>query len=756
MIHKTDLTTKTVTLCNRGEIEGDGDALPLISGLSRLGSASDRESIVDQGGEIRFVDAIGAYGVERKLSDLLERYSLQDQDIEIEYAATEIGDLDPSGAFTDLYVGIVSSWRIDSDRKTPLLSIRFKGRTYNNRYLTKKTTAADFSTIATENLFKTIPVVIGDNIKVKPIMTTPVGDSSPEHVYAVTFGTAFPNGGVGAYYVKDYDNIYRQVQSAANVSTAVFENTDSATGSNTLNDGAGGANELCMFVDHDPTTDNFVVTQIGIEVGAAGSTTHQGTFTLRLWEAINNQNDVPPERVLAESVLDVSQFDTLLDATTLFFVVFPLNKAVVLAGTKDYWISLRHDGAGSGASHVTRMGGSALSGAKRFTKTTGGWNAGTTVGGVHARHKFYGCKFTDTATPNPQQVNSEGKGHSVFEVTQASSGYADRDVPDISALDFIVAISGLVDDGSGTITGTPSSRLNTTKEAIALLSREWNGSTWADSGKFDFSAYSDTHTVAETTTHTYYRTPNGATIGEVTFERWLTEICRNTACRPVLQRDGTIGIYYWGATLATSLVLTQENSKIVRVTTLDSSYVVNRVKFGYQRDLGQLNGARVLTEDNSGDYAKTIEWYSGAHATATSLIGDSETLYGKRTAATVNYDWISDQISAELLTRFLLSTYNAPPVYVDIEVPLSEISGIELMNVVEIKHPALPCFFGSSPNTQQPHYNGTEADVLNGFNLTRAKRYRAQIEGITTDFSEDMIPTATLTTRLLLNRKDPT
>lgn len=756
MVHKTELTTKSVIFSPRVEIEDTSEVVwPLLLDISRIGSASDPSRILQTGGEVRIIDAIGSFGVERKFSDLLERYSLVDQELSIEYQTTAAGDYNPS-SFTDVFVGKIQDWSIDVDRPLPVISIRFKPKLFNNRYITKKIDPVLFPNAPTRNYFKTLPVVIGDNIQVRPIQIAADGDGSPEYAYATTFGSVWGNGGVGTFFAKDVEGNYQEVVSASAVGTTVFSDAPTFTTTFTLGDP-----EYAFWLSHDPNTDNYVMTQVDVEFngqGAAG--TYNGNIVLNVYEGTNNDKTIAPGRLVATGNRNTNDLETQIEGASDFDATFTLRASdgapLVMTSNAGYWIGITFLNNGGSSGVQVNLG--TVSGNWVFRKDATGWRRfAETASNYGLRFKFYGCKFTDTGTPGPSLVDNEGKGYSYFEITQ-NAAVPGHPNPDLTKLQLLIAMTGLIDDGSGTVTGTINSRLNTTKEAINLLEREWNGSTWAATGNWDFAAYSDTHSIAESTTSPYYRQPQGATTGDITFEAWLADICENTAARPVLQRNGTIGLYYWGAEQATSKVFTQENSKVTRITELESRYVMNRLIMAYQRKIESVLGfeLRFRVEQTPQDYASVLNWYSTLNAFLTDLIGDSITLYGERPSAKLLFDWISDQTSAELVARYLLTIYNVPPRYVELEVPVSEFLTGELMDVVELKHPTLPTFLGSSPNTKAAQYDGELADITNGYVLTRAQRYRGQIESMTIDFNEDIVPTFGIATRLLLNTQDPT
>lgn len=122
----------------------------------------------------------------------------------------------------------------------------------------------------------------------------------------------------------------------------------------------------------------------------------------------------------------------------------------------------------------------------------------------------------------------------------------------------------------------------------------------------------------------------------------------------------------------------------------------------------------------------------------------------------MTFDWVDTTTQAETLTRYYLINFNEPPIYVQLEVPFSYYSVATPLAVVKIKHPSLPTYFGSSSNTNLPHWSGSSIEPTHGYVLTRAKTYYGQIEGVEVRFDSESVPTLVLTCRLLLNPNDPT
>lgn len=748
--HKETLATKTLSFVNRAEIEDvTSDSWPLLVDISNLGVASDRVSILPQSGSIRLIDSIGSFGVDRKFSDLLERYEIRNQTIEILYDQTTTDNNDPS-SYTTIFKGKVLNWSIVSDQLVPNITIFFNSQILSKRYINKKISPVDFPNAPTESYFKSVPVVLGEDVQVRPLMITAKGSTTPEYVYATTLAAEHGVGGVQTYYARNNLGEYVTVRSASNVNTEVISLTTN-TSAVTIS-----TREACYaFKLVSENTYNYIFSHIDVLFHSSSMLpqVYDGIITLRIYEAgsiiIGGVTYTGPVgSSIVEASRDASDYDTEFESGSSFYIEFSLNRPFVVASDKKYFISLTHSpDAGTNISARIDTGASAETTFQKLNGTQN-WIAGSSS--HRLTFKAYAIKLTDTATGS--NIDSNGLGVAKVALTQHTG--TETLAIDLSKLELVFSIDGLKDDSGGNITGSANSVITRLHHAVELLEQEYNGSSWSASGNWDFDIYSDTHTAA--TSGKFARTISGSTSGDVTFERWLADACKSLAARPVMRKNGKLAIYYWGTEQASIKTLTQENSKVTRVDALDPSYALTVLKLAYNKSILTFKPENLATEDISRDFQAVIEWYFSANALASSIIGSAAGLYGERHNADLYYTWIDSTRSAEALAFYLLSTYNHPPIYVEVTAPLSEMTSAEPMNVIELKHPALPNFDGASSNAKLPDYEGTPVDVTDGYVLTRAKRYRSQIEGMFINFSNDLIPSLVMTTRLLINDKDPT
>lgn len=751
--HKEDLSTSTMSLINRAEISdiSANDTYPILLGVSRLGTSSDREMVLPDSGSFRLLDSIGSLGVDRKFSDLLERYEIIDQPVTVYYKETSITDYDPS-SFDSVFIGKVLDYDCQIDQNLPVIDIRFDSRIFDKRIVTKVINPTDHTTAPIGSIGKALPVVIGENIQVKPVEITASGATSPIYAYATTLNTEHPVGGVQKYYVRDLSNNYTQVLSASDIATAVLSQEAGAAGSEELGSGVTETHPdsyTIAFPLHqiDFSSTPYIITQIDVDCDGYNDPAESLTSGVIVCDiyTVNPFNGAPQYKI-ATSQRDCADFNASIKAAPDFLISFAFDTPVIMHNPTGYFLAFTQtdirDNSGTVINSGIRLRIDTGSTESNWYRIAGG-SAFYATSNIDIECYLYAVKMTDTVTG--AHVGSDGLGDAYYTLSQRTAipGYEN---PDISQLDWIVEIDGLKDDSGGSITGSASAQITTPHHAIELLTQEWSGSAWSASSNWDFTSLASTYSSGYTI--------GGATDGEVALGELIREVCRNSAYKIVLRSNGQLAPYAWGSELTSVTKFTQENSKVLRNLKLDSSYVVNNIKIGYDKQLIYFDSINLASQGIPSDFTASlnIDYNTAGYG----HIAYSDSLYGKRYLDNSLYGFINTSAQATRLAEYYLSNFNQPPVYVELEIPFDYFSDLEVTNVIEIKHPSLPTYFGGSPNTKMSHYDGEEVDPIEGNIMTRAKTYRAQIESYRISFNEDAVPTLFVTCRLLLNSYDPT
>lgn len=741
LINKTDLSEEFVLFTNKAWLDpGDsstfGEWLPLILGGTKIGTGSDREMILPEAGSIRIDNSIGSFGVDRKFSDLFERYEIVDQGIIAYYGTSEIDGLKMETP-TGIYFAKVLDWSHDIDQGQPVIDIRFDSKKIPKRVITKIITPDNFPNAPLSSIGKHLPIVIGQDAQVKPIIITDDTNlHSPEFAYATTLNNEHPVSGISKYYASTQSGNYAEVESAASTESVLYGNAFVTGKSNAAY--PTNTNVAKVFTVTTP----YIATSVYLAVYGSGGSGESVTVEIRADDA--NQNTDPnnaPGTILGKAVYEVEP------NVGEYQLEMPLDRPVVLeTGKTYYFVSYYSNTSGAG---TINMYYDSINTETTYVTTTGGiWRP---ITGSARANKWYwqvkGVVLSDT-TSDITTVGNDGLGASYFTATQKTFSK----MAPINRINFIVSVNGLKDDSSGSITGSANSQITTVHHAIELMAQEWDGNSWEPVvdilAKWDFDEFSSTYSATNTIA--------GTTDGETTFEQWLRQVCRNSATKIVLLNDGSVAPYSWGTTLTSQATFTQENSKIIRFEQLDTSYVLNKATIAYDRQLVYFDSLISASQGISQDYTQILNINSDTSGEYELLIGNSVDIYGARELAEIYFNWINTSASATRIARYYLTNFNTPPQYIEIEVPHADYNTLKIMDVVTVINPSLPNYYGGIPNAKLPHYLGEEVDPLAGFNLCEAQTYRAQIERKTITFNDDMAPTLSFECRLLTNSNDPT
>ncbi len=767
-------TTKTVKLSNRPIIdETDGATVyfPILKAINNIGSQAGDYIPSAVRGTVVLDNSPSSFGYERRFSDLLERYTILGQPVAIYSAHTAIDDTTINAEFALDWTTTGLTWEIRGND----LVLTVAEQSLSNLVLTRQIDATSWPSAPAQSIGKYLPIVFGDSIPVKPTMVTAEADVAPYFAYATNLGSGYGSGvftvggasstgGVASFLAKDHLGIYQTITSPATVSTALFQNTASAGSSGGLSiaDYAWGIGTSA------PGSTCYVLR--GGKVQLAGNSvagTVSGQIQFKLVEAfsatIGSPNDAT---VIAAAVIDKADYAASFNGAGNFYVEFSFSKPAVTRPSVQYFLVMSSGNDTIGAASQVNVRANTTGGTGFWTRshtTTGSsWVLTSSVYAVVA--EFYGVTFNDSALVSTLDVS--GIGFAQFGLDQKSAATGQTN-PDISKLDLMVLVNGLCDDSAGTITGVASARIRSPQHVIKTLDLQPNGTTWSTTGaKIDVTRFTTTlgnvgETSSSSTTKGYPRQIGGYLEGRVTAAEMMREVCRNSGFR-IARYNGSsrpFTMWAWGETQQSVATITDEDSKLINCRQLGAETVINRTILAYNKDLRYSDVVTSAGQGTLRNYASTLT-ADGASATYGNAASNlSISLFGRNELASNTFDLISTNLSnfAAAMVQYYLRVYPFPFVYAELEVPLFKYRTLEIMDVIEIVHPGLPAYYGSSSNARLPYYNGAVTDLLAGQYWKRGKRYRAQIEGRVLNYNIGGFPTMRLNCRLLLNFPiDPT
>jgi hypothetical protein len=348
--------------------------------------------------------------------------------------------------------------------------------------------------------------------------------------------------------------------------------------------------------------------------------------------------------------------------------------------------------------------------------------------------------------------NKEGLSTSFLAVT--GSDYQPEIVKN---LDLIVLLNGIQDNGSGTITGSASSIISQPQHIAKLLSLEWNGSSWTG-GNFDSSTYSATHFSHSNTGANYYRLVGGVTSGTAQRNRLLAAIGQELQVF-FARVNGTndFAMYSLGVSANPVAQITDKDIIDLSVGITDKSGVVNIAKASFYKDLTRPDFIETVSQGGENNYANFLELRYDDGGLGQAISAKSKQLYGENELGKKTYDWISDTISMRNTLKAIMGINQAPPVFVEMDIPLIKFSALKLYDIVTITTPQLPMFEGANTRGYRPIYNTNEQILADTDNETfHGYSYRASIISIKYDLMQRALPIINLRLRLLLNEGDPT
>ena len=510
------------------------------------------------------------------------------------------------------------------------------------------------------------------------------------------------------------------------------------------------------------TEQAYVATQMRFNcygrLGYAGSV--DGKITISIWE-IDPETLFPVTHV-GTAFRFKSDFDANLRTSTPFDIDFLLSKPIVFSPTKSYAVTIEEsktDGEYILHTLAYRDGSSTsyyrLSRGSYSNEKTQTYSPISTIYALAPGISFFCVHFTDSRITN---IDTDGFGMSQITATQ-KGGFTN--LPDLSKIDLVVSVNGITDDAFGTITGSVGAYITGAYHQAKLLTFEYNGSSWI-AGPLDESKFSSTQAQIGTgTTERYYRASSGFSTGRTSADALISQILKNAGAKLALVNSTTsgkyLGLYAWGKSQTSQAVLTDEDCIIEEVQVRGTETIVNKLRANYGRTIINYDPLNINIQKATYYYSGLLDWRPSNNSMASWYSTVSLATFGERLLSNQNWDWISDQTSAEHFAEFLLANFAKPSIYIKLRAPLDKYRTLEIMDVIEILHPDMPAFFGTSADPHVGHYLGAEMDVLKGFPLKRAQRYRAQIEARDINYNFGGVPEIAFTARLLINSpQDPT
>lgn len=717
-------------------------------------------------GSITIDDSMDSWGFGMKFSDYFERYTFVDQSISVAQAVTEPDDGFPEVEYAYIWTGKIASYRRFGGRDQAVtFDVQSLGIT--DRPVTRMIDSTSFPNAPITSYGRHIPLCIGSNVQVQGI---PIDVAATEVDYAlgVTLGTQFPMSSVATLgLVKDFEGNWALTRFTSTPNTAVLESASTTDAAITP---FSDWEYLYRIPEGGFVANAYCITHVtGYWRGQVANTTTDGELIVKIYSLRHDGSTWRPDKVIATGAARKSDYSANINVASDFAVTVALDRPVPVnyirfgiggTGVTACAISASQTGASTSTCRpsVYSLGSSTT----QWSRPTG-YEFGLSGVGVPWRYQLFGMSRTDTLTGTGVDIDGLGYAYTTLGMRSA---VALQVSPDISKLEWIFTVQGLKDDGSGTITGSAGSVIESPYYAMKALLQEWNGSSWVAGSLGTLHSDSLAH-VAQVTSRRYDRLCQGRTEGRTSRLKMLEQICREHGCRIgqyLTSSSANLFVYAWGTTRASVATITDEDAQIVSHQVADSASVVNRVDMNYGRRLATVGTIEAQEENSLNSLSQVLRWTKETGALQASYATVSEALFGKRALETSQFFLISTSstASAEHMAEMFLAENAFPEEKVELEVPYLAYRDRNLCDVVTIVHPELPCHGGSEFDVPDPYYDSGSAatagsgDLLEGHYLKKASAYRAQIEGRLVSWNVGEFPTLRLLARLLTQPKDPT
>lgn len=761
-------STKTVSFINAPalSVPSDGVYWPILNAINDIGTALGNFVPATMNSTFQIINAPGTFGWQRKFSDLLQRYIAIDQPVVIYYTATEAGDLSPT-SWTQAFKGVVKSINENISDRQQILTFNIQSNIIDKLdvgYQIVDNGDVNYITAATN---KTVPIVFGENVEVKPILVNGAEDANATFYYASTFSTDFKVGGINNYYMRDQvqDPDYQEVRMAAATSTNIFSRTI------TPDQGRFKRYAATKLV-YTPGTDNYIITNVLMRF--YGESLFYGSFNsevfVEIWDR-DASTDLPRSKLARAEVPKSEYADSsgwLINPSGYFYITFHLDKPVPLINSDGYYLAYGqgfdseiNGGAGDYVYWAAQTGQSETRLRYIVSSDVEGqstrWQKSTTTTAFKVDYLIRGIAATET-TGVAGDSDSGGWGYSKIALTHTAAAYSGQKRAELRNMDLVLNIDGMKDNGSGSITGSASSIITRADHAIKLLMYEFNGTNWvANTNKYSSTDHYSTFSIAFTSAAQYRRILAGSVTERQTLQQLIERILRNSAARIGLRSNGKLALWAWGSSQTVAAIIPQQDIVITAVRRLGTDFVLNRIKAFYNRIFTQTQVEIQAFQGQFADYSGRLDWTVGTNSLTDLLIGESQDLFGERLLQNGAFEFIQDSTSMENIANYYLSKFAFPAIEVDIDVPLNEYSDLELFDVIEVQHPALSSFYGAWPSVDPYTIGGETWNWKQGQYTTSAQTYRAQIEGRKIKLGFNNAPTLSLTLELLTNYPvDPT
>ena len=755
LLDKLDPATSLQLKISNRDIPGDDDAeyIPLLTGINGLGLEQGDFIPRTSTSTVTFNNKRDGLGVQLRLSDVIDEYTAVNQDFRIFIGAEDLET--GSVTWNLIWKETVSSYLV-SDRNT--LTVRLEGNPVPQKVITYEVSQSVFASAPQQSIGRHVPFVVGSGVQVKPIRTSADTTRSPQFLTATTFGETYPTGSTAAFFVRDAEQDYRSIFSTAGADQYTWPGP--LTGTISMSD----VRYTCP-INYTPGSDGiYIITKVFLSVQSlAPAGTVQGQFNIEIREGLESVF-IAGDKTVARGVAEKTDYQAQFSAPgTNFEIEFSLDRPWIPRTDKQYWLVYS-----SSDNAVPLVPFEAFQIVANVGFNIFRQSAGATIGDSLSSWalqiadnsfvmRFQGASLATISTPLASSRASDGLNVSQLQITQPAPATGQVE-PNLANIDIVLELSGITDDGAGTISGTPGKLLNAADEIAKFVFQNHDGAGVFSLGTFDDTKFSSTH-ANFVVTNPLGRASIGRTSGRTTAQRFLQELFRNARGQLVKFSASIDNVALWGYGLPETVVteIDDMEAKFLRHRTANRSTLINDCIVNHTRLVTDTDFIDNETQGGDRNYSGFVRLRFDDGGTGQAISADSETLFGPAINRNDRFNFIGDATSADNVAEILLRTHDLPWEFVEFTLPLHRwYNRIEPTNVLVLRFPRLPSTGGADTDPFPASFSGSTIVETDQNPRSKHKPYRVQVQDLFFEFPRGDAPRLRVRAKVIQGLNDVT
>jgi hypothetical protein len=737
-----------------GTTLADTAYLPIIKKISAI--KTDCSDLVPKSTpvSIEIDNRPGTFGFDRKFTDELDRSTIIGQNCNIYICSDEPGSF-ANAADLD---GVLVVCKIrDVVCNTKDETVLINAETY--KIVTQPLCAKPYiglPGLTESGSSASLPFIVGFDVYTKLIplnselqaapASSPIGSEVQAYYgYCTGRSIAIPQE-PDDWYIRDFvDNTYKQFTRKTTPSTddSQYDRSIYAFSANLDLD---TNTEYCDYIKMGTETNTYnrVITggsiQLrGVSTYVGGSAAVNGAVTIEIYLKSDKFAHVsagarPNKTPIARATIEKADYATEFVTNANFVAYFQLDKPVYIPLDADYavYYSVTHDD--DDETNVLRIPRYTGPSANRWRRKTGkNWRkqASSTLT-MSTKWWVLGAGIHTSGITTDENGNQP-----YYAMVGTAVDFLGQENFDCTNLDIVVKTEGLLDDSSGTVTGSANSLIATIPEVLRLLHFTYypSSNTWDSTFQSDWN-----DSINPSSTDFYYRTPSFAATSNQTADQAIRELCRQfyAAVVPIFGNFDNVGSFIEGKYKEGFVTITDNEIISSKYEYKDTRNVVNSIEMAYQPDLLGLQATDVIQRGGP----RGFRYYLQRSDEAT----PSRDIFGVKGLTNINYTYLNYPIFAGAIADLLLINLALPAEYFEIEVPFEKYAAdLQHFNQIRVFSPRFPSFYGANVGPTLPVYDDGSEIEEGGMIFTeeaRGQYIRGSIEGI--EFISDASKPATV------------